>query len=189
LIDNLRITNPIYFSKQSKVKLRSLNQNERLKFLEIKSLEIIFPEMKQLLPHDENQDRLKMSQFFVCFDLFFHIFTYLKNDFSNKEFDSRWYENYSKEWLKAFLGIYEKNKITPYMHSFIHHIPDFIKKFKNLNKFSTQSLEKLQSLTKKNFLLTNKKRHCFTEQLLNKANRIELINLKVPINELFDRII
>ena len=71
MIDNLRITNPIYFSKQSKVKLRSLNQNERLKFLEIKSLEIIFPEMKQLLPHDENQDRLKMSQFFVCFDLFF----------------------------------------------------------------------------------------------------------------------
>ena len=50
---------------------------------------------------------------------------------------------------------------------------------------------KLQAKGKipKNFLLTNKKRHCFTEQLLNKANRIELINLKVPINELFDRII
>ena len=47
-------------------------------------------------------------------------------------------------------------------HSFYER-PDFIKKFKNLNKFSTQSLEKLQSLTKKNFLLTNKKRHCFTE--------------------------
>jgi hypothetical protein len=41
------------------------------------------------------------------------------------------------------LFINEKNKITPYMHSFIHHIPDFIRKFKNLNKFSTQSLEKL----------------------------------------------
>jgi len=131
--------------------LDSLNQNERLKFLEIKSLEIIFPEMKQLL-NEKNQDRLKMSQFFICFDLFFHIFTYLKNDFSNKEFDSSWYDNYSKEWLKVFLGINEKNKITPYIHSFIHHIPDFIRKFKNLNKFSTQSLEKLQSLTKKNFL-------------------------------------
>jgi hypothetical protein len=64
----------------------------------------------------------------------------------------------------------------------------FIRKFKNLNKFSTQSLEKLQSLTKKNFLLNNKKRDYFTEQILNKANRIELINLKVTINELFDRI-
>ena len=73
LIDNLRISNPIYFSKQSKVKLRSLNQNERLKFLEIKSLEIIFPEMKQLL-NEKNQDRLKMSQFFICFDLFFPYF-------------------------------------------------------------------------------------------------------------------
>ena len=73
LIDNLRITNPIYFSKQSKVKLRSLNQNERLKFLDIKSLEIIFPEMKQLL-NEENQDRLKMSQFFIFFDLFFPYF-------------------------------------------------------------------------------------------------------------------
>jgi len=66
LIDNLRITNPIYFAKQSKVKLRSLNQNERLKSLDIKSLEIISPEMKQLL-NEENQDRLKMRSCSFCY--------------------------------------------------------------------------------------------------------------------------
>ncbi len=66
LIDILRISNPIYFSKQSKVKLRSLNQNERLKSLDIKSLEIISPEMKQLL-NEENQDRLKMRSCSFCY--------------------------------------------------------------------------------------------------------------------------
>jgi hypothetical protein len=61
LIDNLKITSPLYFSKYKRVKFRKLNQNERLKFFNQKRnkkdnnlsesnlvswLEIIFPEMK-----------------------------------------------------------------------------------------------------------------------------------------------
>ncbi len=36
LIDNLKITSPLYFSKNKRVKFRNLNQNERLKFFKQK---------------------------------------------------------------------------------------------------------------------------------------------------------
>ena len=83
----------------------------------------------------------------------------------------------------------DAEKITPYIHSFINHVPDVIEKHKNLNFFSTQALEKLNSVTKTNFFRsTNKKRNSFLIQLLEKANRIEFINLKGKTAELYEKI-
>ncbi len=192
LIDNLKITSPFYFSK-NKIKFRNLNQNERLKFFKkndngLENLEIIFPEIKPLSEEDTNVQRRKMSQFIICFKLFYKLFMYCKNDFSEIDFDKERYDKYSKKWIDSYLEINEKKKITPYIHLFIHHIPEFVQKFKNLNLYSMQALEKLNSVTKTHFFFnTNKKTDTFVKQLLEKANRLEFINLNVSMKELFDK--
>lgn len=70
---------------------------------------------------------------------------YSKNDFSEKVFNLEWYEKYSKEWLNSYLTINQRKKITPYIHMLIYHIPELAIKFKKLNLYSTQALEKLNA--------------------------------------------
>ena len=72
-----------------------------------------------------------------------------------------------------------------YLHIFIHHVPEFIRVFRNLNVFSTQGLEKLNDEIKCNYIRqTNKLRETFVQQLLEKSNRIEFFNLKGTSEEL-----
>ena len=86
------------------------------------------------------------------------------------------------------MKINEGKKLTPYVHSFVFHVPEFIQNYKNLNLFSTQALEKLNNVTKTNFFKNTNKRNTFLQQLLEKANRVEFITLKGTTAELFEKI-
>src|SRR2546426_997756 len=51
-----------------------------------------------------------------------------------------------KQWIKTFTNIYRSEDVTPYMHVFAMHIPQFLKELKNqalsLRLFSSSSVEK-----------------------------------------------
>ena len=180
------ITSPFYLSKsQEHVKFRSLNQNERIKILkalEKKNLVKRFPELK-------DDDKILILNFVI--NKFYELFTYAKNDYNEiiRIYDRDLFKARLNEWHRIYLKMNDAEKITPYIHSFINHVPDVIEKHKNLNFFSTQALEKLNSVTKTNFFRsTNKKRNSFLKQLLEKANRIEFINLKGTTAELYEKI-
>ena len=47
------------------------------------------------------------------------------------------------KWLTLFAKTYQSKNITPYIHAFVHHVPEFLEKYGNLNFFNQQGLEKL----------------------------------------------
>jgi hypothetical protein len=77
--------------------------------------------------------------------------------------------------------------ITPYIHVFVHHVPDFLEIYDNLNIFNTQGLEKLNDLTTIDFhSSTNKnlKDNKYLKQLMEKRNRIEFYHLNLNLSHL-----
>ena len=82
-----------------------------------------------------------------------------------------------KNWLEIFVEI--EPKITPYIHIFVFHVPEFLELYPNLNQFSMQSLENKNHITKLNFYFrTNRKSGLFSMQLLKMMNRLDIIKLK-----------
>jgi hypothetical protein len=71
----------------------------------------------------------------------------------------------------------------------VHHIPEFISTFKNLEAYCTQALEKSHNSTKVYLMRqTNKHKDDFMNQLLEKENRMEFYNLKGTTAELLEKI-
>lgn len=193
----LKITSPFYISKKGTTKMRNLNQNERLIFLEA----IRKKNFKEIFYEKANDKKLIMiDQVFLKFNELFH---FSKNDFSENNITFQYNENYFKtklnEWLGFFIQLmnYDDKKrkkkdieyITPYIHIMVQHLPEFISTYKNLNLFSTQALEKSHNSTKINLMRqTNKKTNEFIKQLLEKENRMEFYNLNGTTTELFEKI-
>lgn len=182
------ISNPFYLSKnEQQAEMRSLNQNERIKFFKALTKKNIIDRFPELYRKDE--DMLLLFNF--VFNEFFSLFIYLKNDYTEiiRVNNTARFKSRLLEWLKMYLKVGGDEIITPYIHSFVFHVPEFLERYKNLNFFSTQALEKLNSVTKTHFFRnTNKKRNMFLQQLLEKANRIEFINLKGTTAELYQKI-
>ena len=88
------------------------------------------------------------------------------------EFDSS-----VKSWVQDhFLKIYQTKDVTPYMHAFAMHIPQFLKLHGNIGIFTQQGLEKLNDLTTKYFQCSsNHKEMDSLKQILEKQNRLDLL--------------
>ena len=99
----------------------------------------------------------------------------LINTINNEEFDNiEELRANIKAWVKLFLSIYQRKDVTPYMHAFMMHIPEFISLHGNLVSFSQQTLEKLNDFSTKQ--LQQAFSHQTIEslkQMLEKRNRIE----------------
>lgn len=52
-----------------------------------------------------------------------------------------------KKWVKLFLRVYQTTNVTPYIHSLVYHVPEFIEAYGNISKFTQQGLEKLNHST------------------------------------------
>lgn len=175
-----KITCPFYTKEtenESKLKLRKLNQNDRLKifkklFENQKTLNSIFPEKFQ-----RDVTILILNKLFFNFR---EILLIIKKD-NGQNFDKNGLITKLKDWLNDFIMI--EPKITPYIHIFCFHVPDFIEVHGNLNLFSMQGLENLNHFAKVNyFRQTNRHKSTFTSTLLEKMNRIEFIHLGGKIN-------
>ena len=86
-------------------------------------------------------------------------------------------QNRTSYWLKIFIIIYHKN-VTPYMHIFQGHIHQIIEKHGSLRPYSQQGAEKFNDIVTLNyFRSTNRNKEDFLNQLVKKANRVELLRL------------
>ena len=174
------LTTPFEIDKNtSTFKMRSLNQNERIKILDTlkydKNLLVLFDEKR-------DDSKIKILNFILI--EFYDLFLFIKQDHT-EFFDEESLKLRLQKWLSFWLKASDKEKLTPYLHIFIHHVPEFIRVFRNLNVFSTQGLEKLNDEIKCNYIRqTNKLRETFVQQLLEKSNRIEFFNLKGTSEEL-----
>ena len=64
-----------------------------------------------------------------------------------------------KIWLKNYILIPDQESSTPYIHILCFHIPEFIEIYGNMNLFSMQGLENLNSFSKLNYFIL-KQIHC-----------------------------
>ena len=180
LKDICKLSKPFYKSSrdvEEKIKLRSLNGNERLKIFEK-----VF----------ENKQRFE--DLFVNIDLNFDLENYVWKSFyylylSIKSYDERELKineieiqklKYDlKEWLEFYTILAGKETITPYIHAFVFHVPEFLIKFKRLNLYNLQGLEKLNDFSTQFYhQCTNKHKsdNKFLNQMINKQNRIEFFS-------------
>lgn len=48
----------------------------------------------------------------------------------------------AKEWVRLFISVYQTKDVTPYMHAFAMHVPEFLwLHHGNISIFSQQGLE------------------------------------------------
>jgi hypothetical protein len=189
--DVCKIHSPFYYNKEeNKLKLRSLNGGDRYKFFENmytnkvgvnKKDQNIFNNIdnKKILKFDN--DTIINNLALKCFDNVFEEFFFILNNI--KKLDVLNLDQLKlrlKKWLRKYVELGGSEEITPYIHIFVFHVPELIKKYRNINLFNCQGLEKLNELTIKDFhTSTNKKKQnkAYLKQLFEKRNRIEFYEL------------
>jgi len=85
-----------------------------------------------------------------------------------------------KNWLKLFIKLNGPESITPYIHAFVFHLPEFIKIHRNVNLFNMQGLEKLNDFMTRNYHSSTNKHlpgQQYLFQLMKKRNRLEYFDL------------
>ena len=98
------------------------------------------------------------------------------NDINKEDSDYDDINMRTKAWVNDFTSIYQAKDVTPYIHSFAMHIPEFLKLYGNIATFNQQGLEKLNDITTKQFQRsTNHPDIQALQQILQKKNRIELL--------------
>ena len=84
-----------------------------------------------------------------------------------------------KSWLSGFLYLYQKSDVTPYMHAFVMHVPQFLRMYKSLTFFNQQGLEKYNDECSKDFFRSTYHRDLEAlKQMMLKQNRIEFLEVK-----------
>ena len=54
-------------------------------------------------------------------------------------------------WTNDFLFLYTASDVTPYMHAFRCHVPQFLRLYSNIGNFNQQGLEKLNDQMSKGY--------------------------------------
>ena len=171
-----KIYNPFYLSK-NKTFEPNLDKKQRMIVFSKINLVKLFPDVYNVkLKHDLWQE-------------FIRIYIFIKEEFSTE--DSEQNEKITeldqdlRGWLVLFLMCYRPNNITPYIHAFVYHIPEFLKLHKNINLFNLEGLEKLNHVTSLSYHRCNNKHFSdksFLKQLIQKMNRMEFLRLGLDID-------
>ena len=171
-----------------KIRLRSLNGNERAKIFEKffdngKKLSDWFPELIVSEPMDDEISSELEKEDYVWFN-FYEIFQKIKKNYDTIDFTSL--KSDLKDWLEIFLQLNQSTQITPYIHAFVYHIPELLEKHKSVNLYNVQGLEKLNDITTEYYYTSTNRNNVdnqFLKQMLNKRNRIEFINLNGKLED------
>jgi RNAse (barnase) inhibitor barstar len=171
LKNECNISNPWYVSSksESKIKLRSLNGNERLKifkrvfkkFIEFNKVtrknEVKLRNFTDIFPLTQDKNKKFESES----NLFYEFYKYFKLVKAYNQIDLDQLNVDLKSWLKLYLKVLwenlRKKTIPPYVHIWCKHLCEMLATFGSINKFTTQSLEKLNDFTTQYYhLCTNK---------------------------------
>lgn len=121
--------------------------------------------------------KTEISRLWSCYWMIFNILR------SEKNYTIDFLQIKTKEFLDLFIGIYQTNKVTPYIHLLCFHIPDLHAKYGPLNYFSGQGLEKLNDLTTTQFFKSTNKDKNFTRQIIERDQRMFYYEKKYKIYE------
>ena len=105
----------------------------------------------------------------------------------NIELEQDSLENKLKNWLRHFLDIYFATDITPYIHCFVFHIPQFLDLYSDIDVFNLQGLERFNKCSIRYYHgATNRqnKDMKWVKQLINKRMRLEYFHLNGIMNDI-----
>jgi hypothetical protein len=190
LKDKCKISNPWYVSSKSedKIKLRSLNGNERIKiferiFQEYETMDIKTGQnikkrknFTDIFPGSNETNKKFIDESNVWYVFYENLNSIKRYDIIDLDkLDSSF-----KKWLRVYLKILwenlSKKTIPPYIHIMCFHLCEILQNYGNINKFTTQSLEKLNDFTTQYYHISSNKKNYqkgFLLQILKKRNRIE----------------
>jgi len=143
--------------------------------------------ISELFSIDEKTDQDELNEINQIWRDFFDIYVSIKSCDSSID---NYIENLTerlKAWLKLFIKLNGPESITPYIHAFVFHLPEFIQIHRNVNLFNMQGLEKLNDfMTRSYHSSTNKHlpEQQFLFQLMKKRNRLEYFDLGGNCTEL-----
>jgi hypothetical protein len=184
--NDCKITNPVIHSavnKEMHCRLRSLSGTERLKifskiFEDGSKFEYVFANIGMNFRYEN-----------YVWKNFYEIYLQIKSfddiDVSHDTVNTL--KSDLKKWLKIYDLLSQRDHITPYIHAFVFHMPEFITKFRKVNLYNVQGLEKLNDLTTRYYhSSTNKQRtgNKYLLQLIEKENRMEFYNLGGQLEDL-----
>ena len=87
-------------------------------------------------------------------------------------------------WFDDFLAFFQSKDITPYIHAFVNHVPEFLGLHGSLNLFNQQGLEKFNDVTTKIFFKgTNMRGIEAPRQSMLKRHRIHVLETEGHIRE------
>lgn len=161
LKDRCDIQNPLYISSKTQLAIRSFNGNELKRIFKNIDFETRFPQIDRI-----NKISLLWKDYFNLYNNFKTVIQNLE-ELEKKLF----------KWHSLFLKCYFPHHITPYMHAFVFHLPEFVKLHKNISLFSLQGLEKFNDVSTSIYhRCTNKKNDekKYLKQMIEKQNRTEL---------------
>lgn len=149
----------LWVCETKKLTWRDLVGPEKIKMFENLNL-------KEIIPDHEKLDAVES-----IWNDFYTIVQQVKD----VEIDAVELKEKTREWLALYLTVYNKATVTPYMHAFVSHLPEFVHLYKDINAFNCQGLEKLNDLTTAQFFKGTNKQDTALHQMLKKRNRMEFL--------------
>ena len=86
----------------------------------------------------------------------------------------------AKNWVRDFTDVYHGDKVTPYMHSMMFHVPEFFQLHGSLLPFTQQGLEKYDCMTKIYFRSTSHRGKEALKQNKIASNILEMLMQDQP---------
>jgi hypothetical protein len=154
-----------YYSRNKKFLLRDLSGGEKETLFTKMKIAELFPD----LPETQLVDFLWTE--------FFYIYNAVKRNLLAEVIAPDVIKIRTREWLTAYVKLYDKKHVTPYIHAFAFHLHEMIQIHGDVNLFNQQGMEKLNDLTTQQyFRSSNKHKDDFLNQLIKKKNRIEYVS-------------
>ncbi len=154
-----------YYESNTKLCMKSLNANKKLQILQNIRLDELFP--NELW--SSNIQKL-WHQFCTSYEMI-----------KKNELDSETLKQRNKEWLKLFLECYDPKNVTPYIHVYVFHLPEFVANHGDVNLFNCQGLEKTNHVNTKAYYQGTNKHKCkfsnnnYLMQILKNNNKQEYL--------------
>ena len=150
-----------YISDSKTLKWRDLTGPEKYRLLRKIQLPLLFPNIPMVETLQEIWN--EFSKLNAC----------IRSDSLTTETISA-FESDAQQWLKKFLSVYQTKHVTPYIHTLVAHVPEFLRIHRTIAPFTQQGLEKLNDqMTRFYFGSSNHRGTDALTQVLQKKNRLE----------------
>jgi len=141
---------------------------------EIKYRDLTGPEKVRLFTHMDIAEKFPALSKAKELGKLWKDFLSLVQDINKETCDADDLRRKIKLWVTLYLSVYQTKDVTPYIHSFLNHVPEFIRLHGNLISFTQQGLEKLNDVSTKEFQRASNHRDIEAlQQMLEKRNRLE----------------